>query len=224
MHTGWYVVQARRIAEASIVATQRNPGLTRQRLLQAAFQEIYRTGFQAASLDNILSKAGVTKGALYHHFGSKEELGYAVVDELIREHILDRWVRSLEKAENPIDGVLAILRRKDPHPPFDQRLGCPLNNLAQEMSPLNEGFRKRLKSVFREWREGIAKALRRGQERGQVRSDVDPLESADFFIAALEGSVSLAKNAQERNLFDNCKAGLSRYLESLRAQESHSRS
>jgi len=202
------------------VATQRNPDLTRQSLLQAAFQEIYRSGFQAASLDNILSKAGVTKGALYHHFGSKEELGYAVVDELIREHILDRWVRSLEKAENPIDGVLAILRRKDPHPPFDQRLGCPLNNLAQEMSPLNEGFRKRLKSVFREWREGIAKALRRGQERGQVRSDVDPLESADFFIAALEGSVSLAKNAQDRDLFDSCKAGLARYLESLRAQGS----
>ncbi len=202
------------------MATQRNPDLTRQSLLQAAFQEIYRSGFQAASLDNILSKVGVTKGALYHHFGSKEELGYAVVDELIREHILDRWVRSLEKAENPIDGVLAILRRKDPHPPFDQRLGCPLNNLAQEMSPLNEGFRKRLKSVFREWREGIAKALRRGQERGQVRSDVDPLESADFFIAALEGSVSLAKNAQDRDLFDSCKAGLARYLESLRAQGS----
>ena len=202
------------------MATQRNPDLTRQSLLQAAFQEIYRSGFQAASLDNILSKVGVTKGALYHHFGSKEELGYAVVDELIREHILDRWVRSLEKAENPIDGVLAILRRKDPHPHFDQRLGCPLNNLAQEMSPLNEGFRKRLKSVFREWREGIAKALRRGQERGQVRSDVDPLESADFFIAALEGSVSLAKNAQDRDLFDSCKAGLARYLESLRAQGS----
>ncbi len=206
------------------MATHRNPGLTRQTLLQAAFQEIYRSGFQAASLDNILSKARVTKGALYHHFGSKQELGYAVVDELIRGRVLDRWVRPLEKVENPIDGLLAVLRSKGPHPFFDQRLGCPLNNLAQEMSPLNEGFRKRLESVFREWREGIAKALRRGQEGGQVRSDVDPVEAADFFLAALEGSVSLAKNAQDRNLFDNCKAGLSRYLESLRAQGSISRS
>jgi TetR/AcrR family transcriptional regulator, transcriptional repressor for nem operon len=199
---------------------QRNPHLTRQTLLQAAFQEIYRSGFQAASLDNILSNARVTKGALYHHFGSKQELGYAVVDELIRGRILDGWVRPLEKAENPIDGLLAVLRSKGPHPSFDQRLGCPLNNLAQEMSPLDEGFRKRLESVFREWREGIAKALRRGQERGYVRSGVDPVEAADFFLAALEGSVSLAKNARDRNLFDNCKAGLSRYLESLRVQES----
>jgi AcrR family transcriptional regulator len=205
------------------VATQRNPDLTRQTLLQAAFQEIYRSGFQAASLDNILSKAGVTKGALYHHFGSKQELGYAVVDELIREEILDRWVRSLEKAENPIDGLLAILRGKD-HPPFDQRLGCPLNNLAQEMSPLDEGFRKRLESVFREWREGIAKALRQGQERGQVSCDVDPLESAAFFLAALEGSVSLVKNARDKDLFDNYMASIGRYLESLRAKSPLSRS
>ncbi len=200
------------------MATQRNPDLTRQSLLQAAFQEIYKSGFQAASLDNILSKVGVTKGALYHHFGSKQELGYAVVDELIREHILDRWVRSLEKADNPIDGLFAVLRGKGSHPSSDQRLGCPLNNLAQEMSPLDEGFRKRIETVFREWREGIAKALQRGQRRGQVRSEVDPLEAADFFIAALEGSVSLAKNAQDASVFDNCKAGLARYLDSLRAE------
>jgi len=198
------------------MATHRNPDLTRRSLLGAAFREMYKSGFQAASLDNILSNANVTKGALYHHFGSKQELGYAVVDELIREHVLNRWVRSLEKAENPIDGLLAILRAKEPHPGFDQRLGCPLNNLAQEMSPLDEGFRKRLEGVFREWRQGIAKALRRGQQGGQVRSEVDPLEAADFFIAALEGSMSLAKNAQDTNVFENCKAGLARYLKGLR--------
>jgi AcrR family transcriptional regulator len=192
--------------------------LTRQTLQQAAFREIYKSGFQAASLDNLLSNAGVTKGALYHHFGSKQELGYAVVDELIREHILETWVRPLEKAENPIDGLLAILRSRAQKPPFDRRLGCPLNNLAQEMSPLDEGFRKRLESVFHCWREGIAKALQRGQERGQVRSDVDAHEAADFFLASLEGSVSLAKNAQDDAVFDNCKAGLVRYLNGLRTQ------
>ncbi len=220
MHTGWYVMESAAPAKVSKMATHRNPGLTRQTLLQAAFQEIYKSGFQAASLDHILSKAGVTKGALYHHFGSKQELGYAVVDELIREHILDRWVRSLEKAENPIDALLGVLRSKGPFPFFDRRLGCPLNNLAQEMSPLDEGFRKRLESVFRGWREGIAKALRRGQERGQVRSEVDPFEAADFFIAALEGSLSLAKNAQDTNVFDNCKAGLASYLKGLRTPDS----
>ena len=48
---------------------------TRERLLQAASREIYRSGFQSASLDTILAVAGVTKGALYYHFDNKEALG-----------------------------------------------------------------------------------------------------------------------------------------------------
>jgi TetR/AcrR family transcriptional repressor of nem operon len=60
----------------------RDPVRTRQRLLQAAFQEVYHTGFQGSDLETILDGAGVTKGALYHHFENKEALGYAVVDEV----------------------------------------------------------------------------------------------------------------------------------------------
>ncbi len=107
------------MTQTTPMAAQRNPDLTRKSLLEAAFQEIYQSGFQAASLDNILSKAGVTKGALYHHFGSKRELGYAVVDELIRERVLDRWVRPLEHAANPIDGLLAGPQSKRPFPSFE---------------------------------------------------------------------------------------------------------
>ncbi|HXE89643.1 MAG TPA: TetR family transcriptional regulator C-terminal domain-containing protein [Terriglobales bacterium] len=198
---------------------ERNPDLTRKTLLEAAFQEIYRCGYQAASLEQILTRAGVTKGALYHHFRNKRALGYAVVDELIRGHILANWVRPIEQAEDPIDGLLAVLLRKECFPHYDQRLGCPLNNLAQEMSPLDEGFRKRLQGLYREWRNGIAKALRRGQARGQVRADLDPFEAADFLTAALEGSISLAKSAQSRSPLDHCRAGLARYLESLRVTE-----
>src|SRR6202044_3625075 len=61
----------------------RDPERTRERLLRAASREIYRSGFQSASLDRILVSAGVTKGALYHHFENKEALGYAVVEEVI---------------------------------------------------------------------------------------------------------------------------------------------
>lgn len=79
----------------------RDPERTRERLLQAAFREIYRSGFQSASLDTILAAAGVTKGALYYHFDSKEALGYAVVEEVIaptsarRGCVLYKGARSL---------------------------------------------------------------------------------------------------------------------------------
>ena len=195
---------------------QRDPDQTRQTLLEAAFQEIYRFGFQAASLDSILTKAGVTKGALYHHFRNKLELGYAVVDELIRPRILSLWVDPLKHATDPIEGLLAQIHSGPPHAAFDPLLGCPLNNLAQEMSPLDEGFRTRLQGLYRDWRDGIANSLRGGQETGKVRADTDPYESADFIVSALEGALSLAKNAQDIRLLDSCRRGLATYLESLR--------
>ncbi len=195
---------------------QRDPDSTRQNLLEAAFQEIYRSGFQAASLENILTKARVTKGALYHHFGSKLELGYAVVDELIRPRILSSWLAPILHAPDPIEALLAQIRLGPQHPSFDPILGCPLNNLAQEMSPLDEGFRSRLQGLYREWRDGIANALRRGQETERVKPDLDPYASADFMVAALQGGLSLAKNAQDMRLLESCRKGLVTYLESLR--------
>ena len=64
-------------------AAPRNPERTRERLLQAAFREMHRSGFRNADLDAILARAGVTEGGLYYHFDNKEALGYAVVDTIM---------------------------------------------------------------------------------------------------------------------------------------------
>src|SRR6266705_6234179 len=121
----------------------RDPQRTRERLLQAASREVYRSGFQSASLDAILASAGVTKGALYYHFKSKEELGYTVVEEVIAPDVRGKWVRPLQSGKDPIDALIGAVQRI-PVRPVDVWGGCQLNNLAQEMSPLDAGFRKRL--------------------------------------------------------------------------------
>jgi len=191
------------------------PERTRERLLQAASREIYRSGYQSASLDTILAVAGVTKGALYYHFKSKETLGYAVVEEIIAPDLRAKWLRPLQRGDNPIDILIGIVQSESVRPE-DVRGGCPLNNLAQEMSPLHEGFRKRLATVFHAWRGGVAAALRRGQAQGQVRRDVEPAEIASFLIATLEGYVSLAKNAQDAKVMKAGKRNLVDWLRSLR--------
>jgi AcrR family transcriptional regulator len=71
-------------------------------LLQAAFEEMHCYGFQAASVSAILARTGVTKGALYYHFPTETQLGYAVVEEVIRGRILQRWGLALEETEDPI--------------------------------------------------------------------------------------------------------------------------
>jgi len=191
----------------------RDPERTRERLLQAASCEIYRSGFQSASLDSILAEAGVTKGALYYHFGSKEALGYAVVEEVIAPMVDRVWLRPLQTGKNPIDALIGIVQGISVRP-GDVRGGCPLNNLAQEMSPLDAGFRKRLAIVFQAWREAIAFVLREGQTHGRVRRDVEPADAAGLLIAMVEGYASLAKNAQDAKVM---RAGIRNIMDWLRS-------
>ncbi len=194
----------------------RDPERTREGLLQAAFREVYRSSFQSAGIDTILAATNVSKGALYYHFDSKEALGYAIVEEIIAKLVRDRWLRPLLSNGQPIDILIGIVRRT-PVRPEDVRAGCPLLNLAQEMSPLDEQFRKRLERIFLAWREGVATLLRKGQSQGTVRRDLNPDEAASFLIAMVEGYVSLAKNAQDAKVWKVGIRNIVGWLRSLRA-------
>ena len=197
----------------------RAPEATRQKLLMAAFDEIYRRGFQAASLDAILAQAGVTKGALYHHFPTKAALGYAVVDEVVKGLLLERWLGVLHaQPGDPVTALQGTLRHRAANLTAGEiELGCPLNNLAQEMSPLDEQFRRSVDATFETWREGFAQALARGQAGGSVRRDVDARQVATFIVAAVEGSYGLAKSAQSGPMVRANLELLGMFLEGLRA-------
>ena len=79
----------------------RDPERTRKLLLQAAFREIHKSGFESAGLDTILAATGVTKGALYYHFASKKALGYAIVEEVIAASLRDKWLRPFHRGRRP---------------------------------------------------------------------------------------------------------------------------
>ena len=210
------MLAARKSPKRRATKLLRDSERTRERLLQAASREIYRSGFQSASLDTILAIAGVTKGALYYHFKSKEELGYTVVEEVIAPIVRGKWVRPLQSGKDPIDALIGAVQRI-PVRPVDVRGGCQLNNLSQEMSPLDAGFRKRLAIIFDAWREAVASVLREGHAHGSVRCDVEPADAAGLLIAMVEGYASLAKNAQDPKVM---KAGIRNivgWLRSLRA-------
>jgi AcrR family transcriptional regulator len=178
---------------------------------------MHLAGFRSADVDAILAAAGVTRGALYYHFDNKEALGYAVVDEVIASITQHKWLHPLRNAKNPIDTLVAIVQSTSLRPE-DLECGCPLNNLAQEMSPIDEGFRKRTARLFKHWHDAITRALRTGKKHGVVRNDVDPDDAATFLIAAYEGYFSLAKNSQDARVLRSGLRNLIGYLEGLRAR------
>jgi AcrR family transcriptional regulator len=196
----------------------RDPERTRERLLQAGYREVHRSGFQSASIDSILAATNVTKGALYYHFESKEALGYAIVDEVVAKLPRDRWLLPLQqsKDKDPIDALIGVVQAI-PTRPRDIKGGCPLVNLSQEMSQLDEQFRKRLQTIFHAWQEGIASVLRRGQSQGTVRRDLVPEETANFLIAMVEGHAVLAMNSQDVKVWNTGIRNIVDWLNSLRA-------
>jgi len=171
-------------------AAHRGPDGTRQALLSAAEHEIHLHGYQAASLSQIIKDAGVTKGALYHHFANKQALGYAVLDEMWAPQLRINWIEPLsDTSRNPVENLIGVIQSAGGAlRSSDLTLGCPINNLAQEMSPIDEGS-----------------------------PAAEPDAAAAMLVASLEGCIGMAKNAQSKDLLMQCGAGLIDYLRMLRA-------
>ncbi len=192
---------------------------TRGKILFAAYKEIHCQGFQAASLSNILAHTGVTKGALYHHFPNKIELGYAVVDEVIARRIHQSFIEPLQNFDNPIDGFIELIRSLgETFSITDINLGCPLTNLAQEMAAIDEGFRTRLIAIYEKWHQSIADVMSQAKESGQIIDEADPYTLAVTIAATMEGAINAAKVAQDLDKLYYCGCGLIQYLQLIRKQ------
>jgi len=190
---------------------------TRGRILQAAFVEFYVNGFQGGGINNIIEKAASTKGALFHHFPDKQALGYAIVDEIIYPELKKNWFDRLASSIDPIKDIKDLFRRsmKEDIDTGRYRQGCPLNNLALEMSQLDEGFRKRIERVYEEWRGSLEAALARGIKAGKVRKNASAQNAAIFIIAVQMGMVGTAKNSQNPELMARAGEELFSYLDTL---------
>lgn len=133
------------------------------------------------------------------------------------------WVEPLEKGADPLGTLRDILER------FIKRVegevpetgflfnGSPICNFAVEMSPLEEGFRKRLCEIYKIWSGCISDALKRGQEKSIVRPDIEPTAEASFLVAIMEGSASVGKVEQDIVFLRSCIATARNHLDSLSA-------
>lgn len=186
---------------------------TRAKILMAAFREIHLNGFQAASLNNILAHTGVTKGALYHHFPNKTELGFAVIDEVIAALVHRNFIAPLSGAENPLQALIDLVQKAGNTLSMeDISLGCPLSNLAQEMAPIDEGFRLRLNHIYQLWYEAIYDSMMLAREKDLLMDEVDAEQAAVMIVATLEGCLNAAKISQDMEKLFCCGAGLIQYL------------
>ncbi|NIB38108.1 TetR/AcrR family transcriptional regulator [Pseudomaricurvus alkylphenolicus] len=195
----------------------RDPDVTRQKILEVAAEEMRVHGYKAASLSEILSKAEVSKGALYHHFANKQELGYAVFEELYAEECLSRWRGALAQ-EDVLDGICHMLSDfEDQCSDEDIACGCPVNTISQEMAAVDDGFQKQTFNMYQRQARMIEEALLRSSEQGLVKSGIDCEQTALFIVAGFQGIASMMKASRSRETLHKLHAGLADYVQHLRA-------
>src|SRR3984957_12292560 len=189
---------------------------TRREILNAAFDEIYANGFHASSLDTIVERTELTKGALFHQFASKLEVGYAVVDEIIVPMTRARWITPLEAFDDPLKGIIHLVERNvGDAPQAELDRGCPLGNLIQEMSNGDPEFRRRLRRCVETWIEGVAEHVERGRRTGHVRRSVKPRAAGEYVVVTLEGVFAVVKGLRDKSVVPSSMSAMRTFLLAL---------
>ena len=162
---------------------------TRKKLIDATYEEIYSHGYQGAALVDILAKAGVHKGSMYHYFGSKKEMALTAINEKISERFFERYGRILELKSGYLEEFMKGVKDTTGR---DFNRGCPIANLVQEMSNLDEDFNKSMKFIYSEFRRFIKEILDKAIEAKEM-NHCDTTKMALFITATLEGAILAAK-------------------------------
>lgn len=192
---------------------------TRKEILDAAFFEVFTNGFQGVSIDDIVAKTKLTKGAFYHQFPTKLDMGYALVEEVITPMILDRWIEPLKKYDNPLEGILKQIKTLiGDSDPAHLKLGCPLNNLVQEMSPVDKGFHQRLQKALNIWINELETQLKRAKKSGYLKPDVNTRHLAHFVVMSHEGFYGLLKGLGDPQAFSALYSSLRGYFNTLMSE------
>lgn len=187
---------------------------TRKKILEVSADEIHKHGFTATSLSVILKKCEISKGALYHHFTNKMELGYAVFEEVYTPMFLATWQAAIDH-DDPIEGLCQYFSDMTINMSCDELIcGCPLHNLCQEMSGVDEGFRLRILNLQLQLNQLISNGLRKVDH--QLHPDIDYNQVSYFIISTFHGSNNLSKSSKNKELFEYVMNELCKYIRSLK--------
>lgn len=162
---------------------------TRKNLINSAFDEIYSKGYQGASLTTILKNAKVHKGSMYHFFENKKEMALVCIKEKIYERFVQRYslILALESGylEAFIEGIKDTSQR-------DFNKGCPIANIVQEMSNIDEDFKALMEEIYQSFRKNIKDILDFAIQKNELK-ECDTTKLALYIASTLEGAILSAK-------------------------------
>jgi TetR/AcrR family transcriptional repressor of nem operon len=191
---------------------------TREKILREAARLFALKGYDGVKLEEVLDTAQVTKGAFFHHFSDREDLGFAVLDWHMaqRRQLLDAIERELplDEAAGPLrqvfrrlDAIQEMVRRREGY-----KGGCIIGNLSTALSDCHDGFRIRLAECFDEMAQEFLPHLQAAARQGRATRSADPVGLARYIVTVIEGAIMQARTLGDAKLLPLQFAHLKEHL------------
>ncbi|WP_449398131.1 TetR/AcrR family transcriptional regulator [Chryseobacterium wanjuense] len=190
---------------------------TRLTILQKAFELIYENGYQTTSVDEIIATTQVTKGAFYYHFKTKDEMGLAIIRELMMPNFKNTFIEPFQNSVNPLDTIYNLMYNLlMENESLKVEYGCPASNFTQEMAPWNIDFTKALNELSLQWEKAMIDSIEKGKINGVIKSSVNAKEVAVFTLSGYWGIRNLGKLENSKSVYLVYLKGLNSYFDSLK--------
>lgn len=191
---------------------------TREKILKAAARLFALKGYHDTKLEEVRHAAEVTTGAFFHHFGSKEDLGFAVLDrhmekrrqeleQIEQEMPRPRDDAPLERVYRRLDAIAELVRRRQ-----HRKGGCIIGNLSTALADTHEAFRKRLAECFDEMAQEFLPYLEAAAGQGRVTPRTNTSDLARFIVTVIEGAIMQARTLGDVKLLPRQLASLKEHL------------
>lgn len=194
---------------------------TQELIINKSFDLFYEKGYNATSIPDIMKKTSLSKGAFYHHFKNKHEIGKKVIEVIIRKRIKQGFIDPLSETHNNVPELLldVFTNRIKNYSEREKALGCPANNLIGEIGYSEEDFRIILKTLIEEWREALIKTIDIGKDRGEINSNVNSSSVAISLICTFEGVRSVRKVYDDDIIFNEFLESMGSFIKNLGIQQ-----
>lgn len=192
---------------------------TKQYIVEQAATLFNQQGYAGTSMDDIMRATRLSKGGLYTHFKSKEEIAFAAFEHAV-QRVTERVRERTRLIAHPLDKLRAVVqfyRENIFTPPVEG--GCPIQNTSIEVDDNNPVLQERVRAAMDNWKDGIIYIVNKGIIKNMIRADVDVTAFAIRFIGTLEGAILLARLYKDVQYFDRLAEQLLEMIDNLEIKE-----
>ena len=171
---------------------------TQSKIVAKAEKLLWFRGYEGTSLNDLVAKAGVSKGAFFHYYDSKQAISQDVIDKYANEQLkahLERHLTGTASVRHALMGWITGIY--EAYKLYGFKGGCLLGNMALELSDQNEAARERIRGHFLDLENMLTSHLR--PLAGENRLAMEPRQAARLILASLEGTILMVKVHKDNN-------------------------